>query len=359
MPGMVVVIGPVQGRVHSDADAYEPHAVYNGSRWAVCARSTNGIALFQVLQEPFTMLEPMQPPAPVPAPGWPGVAPAHLKGCGYFFRDTGVYAYIAKYGGENPAAPGTHSVIVDDFGLPAEPHPDGHTPRMIVGGGQLIHGQMASWWDRVDAVFIANETRDPAELRETADFARMLMRERGLTPKPLLSYSAGHIIPSALEPTDIFGVQLYAERGPDPVANLRAQAAAIWPQIQHVPRVAIIGQAYDRGGWFTGAACASLQPSSTRLRRHGRTANTSCGSRMRGQAGRATTRRCARGIKRSMRRSRQGTHDPVGLGVGREGWDSDGPGHEYLGDGTTGALYLYPTPAETVGAWVGVCGTRA
>lgn len=187
-------------------------------------------------------------------------APAHLVGCGYFFRDTGVHAYIAPYGGENPAAPGTHSVIVDDYGLPAEPHPDGYTPRMIVGAGQLIHGQIASWWDQVDAVYIIAETSNVAEVNTTADFARMLMRERGLSPKPLLSYTAGHVLPDALAPTDILGVQLYAERGADPVASIRAQAARIWPQIQHRSRVAIIGQAYDRGGWFTGAQIAAIQP---------------------------------------------------------------------------------------------------
>lgn len=181
-------------------------------------------------------------------------APAHLTTCGYFFRDSQQY-------GDHPAAPGTHSVIVDEpRALPAEPRPDGTPVRMILGLPCLLHEHLARWWDQVDAVYIIAETSNVAEVNTTADFARMLMRERGLSPKPLLSYTAGHVLRDTLEPDDILGVQLYAERGADPVASIRAQAARIWPQIQHRRRVAIIGQAYDRGGWFTGAQIAAIQP---------------------------------------------------------------------------------------------------
>jgi len=208
----------------------------------------------------FTLAElvtfPVYDPAPVVTVP---PAPAHLKGCGYYYRDTAVHAYIATYGGENPSAPGTHSVILDDYGMPAEPHPDGHTPRMIIGTSQLLLGQTAAWWDRIDAVHIVNESPNPAGIAESARFARMLMRERGLPPKPLLSYTAGNVFPMSLADTDILGVQLYAERGTDPVANIRAQAVAIWPQIQHRTRVAIVGQAYDRGGWVNDEQLVALQ----------------------------------------------------------------------------------------------------
>lgn len=250
-PGLLVVVGATIGRLHPDADAYEPHAVSAGGRWAVCARSVNGLALFDVLEAPFTMLEPWLPSVPA--------APAHLRMCGYFYRDTAVHPYIAKWGGENPSAPGTHSVIVDDHGLPAEPHPGGSTPRMIVGLAQLLHPQMPSWWDRVDAVYVAVEN-DPATLRDLVGLAGYLMARRHLALKPVLTYSAGTLHPSAIGPTDLLGVQLYAERGADPVQSIRDQAAAYGPQIQHVPRVVIVAQSYDRGGWFTGPQIAAIQP---------------------------------------------------------------------------------------------------
>jgi hypothetical protein len=183
----------------------------------------------------------------------------HLTMCGYFYRDTAVYAYIAKYGGENPAAPGTHSIILDGYGLPAEPMPSGFTPRMIVGLDLLLHPQVPTWWDRIDAVYVAVEG-DPVGLKEMADLARYLMSYRRLPHKPVLSYSGVNLFPSSLQPTDILGVQLYAEQGADPVESIKAQAAAYWPQIQAVPKVAIIGQAYDRGGWFTGADLLAIQP---------------------------------------------------------------------------------------------------
>lgn len=184
-------------------------------------------------------------------------APTHLTGCGYYFRDTAIYAFIQKYGGENPSAPGTHSLIVDDHGLPAEPHPDGHTPRMIIGLSQIPAA--ARWWDQVDAVNVAVEN-DEVGLNRMADLARMNMDWLGLAPKPILSYSGGAVYPNALHEDDILGIQLYADRSADPAANIMAQAARIGPLIQQRRRVAIIGQAYDRGGWFTGPQIAAIQP---------------------------------------------------------------------------------------------------
>jgi hypothetical protein len=130
---------------------------------------------------------------------------------------------------------------------------------MIIGTSQILNGQIAEWWDRIDAVQIVNESTNPAGIEESPRFARMLMRERGLSPKPLLSYTAGNVFPMSLSDTDILGVQFYAPKGSGP-EYVHALAAQVWPQIQHRARVAIIGQAYDRGGWFTGAELAALQP---------------------------------------------------------------------------------------------------
>jgi len=130
---------------------------------------------------------------------------------------------------------------------------------MIVGLSQLLHPQMPEWWDRVDAVYVAVEG-NPLRLGNMVALAKSLMTTLKLAPKPVLTYSGPTLVPAAIGFGDILGVQLYADRGPDPEGNLRAQAAAYESQIRNVPRVAVIGQAYDRGGWFTGTACAALQP---------------------------------------------------------------------------------------------------
>lgn len=178
-------------------------------------------------------------------------APAHLVGCGYFFRDSQQY-------GDHPAAPGTHSVIVDEpRALPAEPRPDGTHVRMILGLPCLLHEHLARWWDQVDAVYVAAEGHE-AQLEQDAGVARWLMQARGLAPKPIVSYTGAAVFPEALEADDLLGVQLYLEPGETPEA-LRARAQAIWPQVAH-RRLVIIGQAYDRGGAFTGEVIAALQP---------------------------------------------------------------------------------------------------
>lgn len=184
-------------------------------------------------------------------------APAHLKGCGYYFRDTAIHAFIKKYGGENPSAPGTHSVIVDDHGLPAEQHPDGHTPRMIIGLSQIPAA--IAWWDRVDAINVAVENNE-AGLNRMADLARHNMEWFGLEQKPILSYSGDSVYPNVLHDDDILGIQLYAERNTDPVQNIREQAEKIWLLIKNRRRIAIIGMAFDRLGWFNGEQLAAVQP---------------------------------------------------------------------------------------------------
>lgn len=183
----------------------------------------------------------------------------HLTMCGYFYRDTNIHAYIKAYGEENPSAPGTHSIIVDGHGLPAEPHPDGYTPRMIVDVSLLLHAQMPDWWDRVDAVYVAVEN-NPLGLTRMVGLAKDLMDRLNLPRRPVLTYSGRSVYPTALGVGDILGVQLYADRMGDPVANLRAQAAVYDTLVRSVPRIAVIGQAYDRGGWHTAEQLAAIQP---------------------------------------------------------------------------------------------------
>lgn len=251
--GTVVYLDGVRRVLYGGTDAMWPRVSVFGDLVAVVSWGKLGTRLWVGTLDEVRAL-PLDVPPPVVVPP----APAHLKGCGYFFRDTNVHPYVAKYGGRNPAAPGTHSVIVDDHGLPAEGRADGSVPRMIVGLGQLLHPQLPGWWDRVDAVYVAVEN-DEAGLERYATVARYLMRELHLAPKPILSYSAGSVFPHALEEDDILGIQFYAPRGEGP-DYFRRWAEAVWPQIQGRKRVAIIGQAYDRGGWFTGAELADMQP---------------------------------------------------------------------------------------------------
>lgn len=178
-------------------------------------------------------------------------APPHLRGFGYFFRDSQQY-------GDNPAAPCTHSVIVDEpRSLPAEPLPDGTPVRMILGLPCLLHEHLDAWWSLVDAVYVAAEG-DVARLERDAALARQIMAHRQLAPKPLIGYTGRQVYPQALEPTDLLAVQLYLERG-EGAASLRHVAAELASQLGD-RRVALIAMAFDRLGWFTGAELAALQP---------------------------------------------------------------------------------------------------
>jgi hypothetical protein len=228
-----------------------------GAYWVVATYGSQGQLVVQSarVDAPRVPLAPPAPPSPVVVPP----APAHLTMCGYFFRDTNIHAYVAKYGGENKEAPGTHSIIVDDHGMPAETRRDGTTPRMIVGLSQLLHPQLEGWWQDVDAVYVAKEG-DEDGLRSLMDLARYIMAYRHLAPKPILTYSGREVFPNVHRPTDILGIQLYAEQGTDGVRNLREQAAWYRAKTAHVPRVAIIGQAFDRSVGWTGAQLAAMQP---------------------------------------------------------------------------------------------------
>ncbi len=178
-------------------------------------------------------------------------APAHLWGCGYFFRDSQQY-------GDNPAAPGTHSLVVDEpRALPAEPQPDGSLTRLILGLPCLLHEQVAAWWPLVDAIYVPAEAGVEA-LEQDAALARTICSARGLPPRPILSYTGAAVYPDALTDTDILGVQLYLEAG-ETETDLRAYAASVAPAVAHRD-TALVVQAYDRNGTWTGADLAALQP---------------------------------------------------------------------------------------------------
>jgi hypothetical protein len=254
--GTLVYLNGQRYRLWGETDAKWPRVSVLGEWVGIVSGGDAGTRLWVgSLADVAALPLDAAPPVVVTVPP----APAHLTMCGYFFRDTAIHAYVAPYGGENPEAPGTHSIIVDDHGMPAETRQDGTTPRMIVGLAQLLHPQLPGWWDRVDAVYVAVEN-DEDGLRSLMDLARYVMAFRQLAPKPILTYSGTAVFPSVHRPTDILGIQLYAERGTDPVRNLREQAAWYRAQTAHVPRVAILGQAFDRLGWFTGPQLAAIQP---------------------------------------------------------------------------------------------------
>ena len=169
----------------------------------------------------------------------------------YFFRDSQQYT-------DNPSAPGTHSIIVDEpRALPAEDSPAGPV-RMIVGLPCLLHEQLAAMWDRVDAVYVAAES-DAAKLEQDAALARYIMGHRGLAWRPLISYTGNALYPSALTASDLIGVQGYGVDGETPDA-LTARLRPWLRSVQH-RRVALICQAYDRASaYWTGARLAALQP---------------------------------------------------------------------------------------------------
>lgn len=167
-------------------------------------------------------------------------------GVGYFFRDSQQY-------GDNESAPGTHSVIVDEpRALPAE-----GGLRMILGSTCLLHEHLANWWDLVDAVYVSAEG-DVAQLERDAELARYIMRHRQLTLKPILSYTADMVFTDALTPTDIIGIQAYANAGETP-EEFQARLAGGLKWVKH-RRVALICQAYDRfNPWWTGPRLEALQ----------------------------------------------------------------------------------------------------
>jgi hypothetical protein len=176
----------------------------------------------------------------------------HPMRVGYFYRDTSAI----QYGGDNPAAPCNVSVIIDPLALPAEDY-DGTPVGMITSVACLtdlaIHPE---WWVRWDAIYLPAEG-DAALLERLAAAVRRFAADLGLPPRPFLSYTAGWTFPNALTPTDIIGVQLYMAGAQGP-ADLRAMAASVLPPVAH-RRVALICQAYDRAGLYTGDL-AALQP---------------------------------------------------------------------------------------------------
>lgn len=243
--GILVHLDGVTRWLFHRTDTKWPRVSVCGSRVAIVSWGDLGLRLWSGTFEEVAELPIYQTAVILPP------APAHLKGVGYFFRDSQQY-------GDNPDAPCTHSVIVDEpRSLPAEPQPDGTVTRMILGLPCLLHEQISQWWELVDAVYVAAEG-DAAKLETDAALARSIMAFRGLAPKPILGYTGNRLFPTALRGTDLLGVQLYLNRGQG-AADLRTLAAVQYGLVS-TRRVALIGMAFDRLGWFTGAELAALQP---------------------------------------------------------------------------------------------------
>jgi len=175
---------------------------------------------------------------------------------GYFYRDTSA----VQYGGDNPAAPCTVSVIIDPLGLPAEPF-EGKPIKMIVDPACLFTmADHPEWWDRWVGVYLTAEGSEVL-LERKADTVRMMLERLGLPEKPLLSYTADKIFPNSLGVGDIIGVQAYGHVAGEPNESIYARVAAQLQTVRH-RRVALVAQAYDRANpaYWTNDRLAALQP---------------------------------------------------------------------------------------------------
>jgi hypothetical protein len=222
-------------------DSFMPHAATDGTRYFVATWGSGRVRLAIVTEADFSAV----PPVTIPRF-------SHPMKVGYFYRDTSAI----QYGGDNPAAPCNVSVIIDPLALPAEDY-NGKPVGMILDPACLwTLVDHPEWWPRVEAVYLTAEG-DAGMLERKAQVVRWLITQLGLSAKPMLSYTAGSVFPRALDPQDIIGVQLYltGNQGPN---DLRELAASLLPQVQH-RRVALICQAYDRAGAYTGDL-AALQP---------------------------------------------------------------------------------------------------
>lgn len=220
-------------------DTMRPRVAVEGELVGITAYGKDGCWLWIGTKAELATLGTQQPPVTLPPLG-------RTIGIGYFFRDSQQY-------GDNPTAPGTHSVIADEpRALPAE-----GGLRMILGSTCLLHEHLANWWDLVDAVYVSAEG-DVAQLERDAELARYIMRHRQLTLKPILSYTADMVFTDALTPTDIIGIQAYANAGETP-EEFQARLAGGLKWVKH-RRVALICQAYDRfNPWWTGPRLEALQ----------------------------------------------------------------------------------------------------
>jgi hypothetical protein len=204
---------------------------------------------------------------PKPAPVLPALPAGRTLDVGYFFRMTAIFQYGKPDpdGGvrftKNPAAPCTTDIIVDEYGLPSDPTPDGFSPSMIVSPPCLW--QMVNhpeWWPRTTGVYICAEGSLDL-LNATASTTRYLMQQLGLPDWPLITYTGNALFPDALRPTDTIGVQLYCpkDRVMTPAEAL-AMGRTELVKVRH-RKVALVCQAYDRArpDVWTGEALAAVQ----------------------------------------------------------------------------------------------------
>jgi hypothetical protein len=222
------LLWPLQhGAVHLDVTA-GPEA------WVVAYNDAHGrctvetLGQGQVVKLPFAFQ-----PKPALAPYGRTVL------IGPFFRDTSAI----QYGGDRPETPASVSVIVDALALPAE---DWHGQRvdMVVSRECLWEvARHPDWWERVVGVYVSNEE---GQWERDARTVRWLMRELGLPAWPLVSYTTTH--PEWAASAEVLGVQAYCEPGED-AAALEARMRRVLPRDR---KVALIAQAYDRNGAWTG-----------------------------------------------------------------------------------------------------------
>jgi hypothetical protein len=225
----------------------EPRCAVEGDHVAIVWWGDQGCWLWLGTIAELAALGVHQPPVTLPPLG-------RSIDVGYFYRDTSAI----QYGGDNPAAPATISVVIDSLALPPEPCA-GRPVRMIIDAGCLFEmSRHPEWWDQWAGTYVAAES-DEALLTRMAETVRMMSTRLGLPARPVISYTAGTLYPNALEPADIIGVQAYAHRGETP-EQVRARVAADLARVAH-RRVALICQAYDRADSFwTAARLAALQP---------------------------------------------------------------------------------------------------
>jgi hypothetical protein len=204
---------------------FYPHAIaFNGK--IRCAYSVTSGA--QPGNQRVVTIDPTSPRVKlrVPAPLRPLDAPV-LSCC--FFADSVRY-------GSDPAAPGTGTIVVETGLMPNRPT---IIARSSDEGVDLINEYRRSW-DRVRGIYITTERGD---LRMQADAARARMKQLGLAPQPIISYT-GSTLPADLSMVDVRGLQCYQEIG-EPLSTAEHR----WRnQVQGVGATpyAIVGGIFDR-----------------------------------------------------------------------------------------------------------------
>ena len=228
-------------------DTRRPRVAVDGDLVAITAYGQHGCWLWIGTRAELAALGVSQPPVTLPPLGRP-------IDVGYFYRDTSAI----QYGGDNPNAPCTVSVIIDPLGLPAEPF-EGRPVKVIVDAACLFEmARHPEWWPLWVGTYLAAEG-DEALLERMAETVRAMSLSLGLPRRPLVSYTAGVVFPDALSLTDIIGVQAYAQAS-ESHDTIRERVAAQLQRVRH-RHVALIAQAYDRADpTWTGARIAALQP---------------------------------------------------------------------------------------------------